>query len=310
MSEGVLVPFEPPPSRLRPVTAGELLRMKLPPRENMLAPWLPTKGLAMVYAPRGVGKTHLSLGVAYAVASSGALLKWRAPRPRRVLFVDGEMPAQVLQERLARIAAKADAEPPAEDFIRFIASDLHREGIPDLSSAEGQAELRSHVGDAELVIFDNVSTLFRAGRENEADSWAPAQELALSLRREDRSVLFIHHAGKSGAQRGTSRREDVLDTVINLKRPDDYSAAQGARFVVSFEKARGFTGTDANPFEAALDPVTGAWSVREIEDLRADRIIELTRDGLKGAEIAREIGVNRSTVSRQVKRLEAEGRLP
>jgi len=237
-------------------------------------------------------------------------LKWRAPRPRKVLFVDGEMPANVLQERLARIAAKAEAEPPEEDFIRFIASDLHREGIPDFSSAEGQAELRPHLGDAELVIFDNVSTLFRAGRENEADSWAPAQELALSLRREDRSVLFIHHAGKSGAQRGTSRREDVLDSVINLRRPDDYSATQGARFVVSYEKARGFTGADANSFEAALDPTTGIWSVREIEDVRSDRIVELTRDGLSGADIAREIGVNKSTVSRQLKRLQAEGRLP
>lgn len=54
--------------------------------------------------------------------------------------------------------------------------------------------------------------------------------------------MFIHHAGKSGAQRGTSKREDVLDTVVALKRPGDYVTSQGARFEVHFEKARGIFG--------------------------------------------------------------------
>ena len=64
----------------------------------------------------------------------------------------------------------------------------------------------------------------RTGRENEAEGWLPVQDWALGHRRAGRSVLFIHHAGKGGLQRGTSRREDVLDTVIGLRRPTDYSA--------------------------------------------------------------------------------------
>jgi hypothetical protein len=51
-------------------------------------------------------------------------------------------------------------------------------------------------------------------------------------------VLLIHHAGTNGRQRGTSRREDALDTLIALKRPEDYSPEQGARFEVHFEKLR------------------------------------------------------------------------
>ena len=308
MTDQVIVPFNPP-SRLHPFTAGDLLRMELPPRENILAPWLQTKGLAMIFAPRGVGKTQLAMGVAYAVASGGTFLKWRAPRPRRVLFIDGEMPASVLKERLARIADKCEGEPPSEDFIRFIAADLENEGIPDLATAEGQEALEPFIGDAELIILDNLSTLCRSGKENEGDSWSAVQEWALRLRREGRSVLFVHHAGKSGAQRGTSRREDVLDTVINLTRPDDYSNAEGARFVVNFEKARGFTGPEAEAFEAALDIVSGLWSTREIEDVWAARIIALTEDGMKPADIARELNVNRSTVSRQMKRLREAGKL-
>ena len=32
-----------------------------------------------------------------------------------------------------------------------------------------------------------------------------------------RSILLVHHAGKSGDQRGASRREDMLDTEIKLE---------------------------------------------------------------------------------------------
>ena len=39
----------------------DFVKMTLPPRENILSPWLPVQGLAMIYAPRGVGKTHVAL---------------------------------------------------------------------------------------------------------------------------------------------------------------------------------------------------------------------------------------------------------
>jgi hypothetical protein len=58
--------------------------------------------------------------------------------------------------------------------------------------------------------------------ENEGESWVPMATWALARRREGRSVVFVHHAGKSGQQRGSSRREDLLDTVICLKHPSDY----------------------------------------------------------------------------------------
>ena len=52
------------------------------------------------------------------------------------------------------------------------------------------------VGDAELVILDNLSCLFPSVKENEADGWAPIQTWLLSLRRESVSVLFVHHSGR------------------------------------------------------------------------------------------------------------------
>ena len=40
------------------------------PKDYILEPLLPEKGIAMAYSPTGVGKTWFSIGVANAVATS------------------------------------------------------------------------------------------------------------------------------------------------------------------------------------------------------------------------------------------------
>jgi putative DNA primase/helicase len=113
-------------------------------------------------------------------------------------------------------------------------------------------------------------------------------------------VLLIHHAGKGGGQRGTSRKEDVLDSVIALKRPIDYDASQGARFEVHFTKARGFWGEEAEPFEARL--VDGKWAMSEIvSDDSVETIRALKGGGATIREIAERVGMSKSAVERRLK---------
>jgi putative DNA primase/helicase len=76
--------------------------MDIKPREMMMDPILPVQGLAMIHAKRGVGKTHIALGIGVAVASGKDFLRWKAPKPRKVLFVDGELPASVLKSEIVR----------------------------------------------------------------------------------------------------------------------------------------------------------------------------------------------------------------
>ncbi len=294
---------------LRAVTAHELLRTDFPPREMALAPWLPTKGLAMIYGPRGIGKTHLTLGCAYAIASGGTFLRWHADRPRRVVIIDGEMPAVTLRDRLAAIAAAAEREPPGEDYLRLIANDMQQDRSLDLSSPEQQADLEPHLVSADVILCDNISTLCQGGRENEAESWLPVQQWALMQRRAGRSVVFAHHAGKGGGQRGTSRREDVLDSVLSLRRPDDFDPAEGARFELHYEKSRGFHGDDAKPFEAQLAPE--GWRCRDLEDADMARVVALTGEGLSTREMVAELGAgwSKSRVNRMQQKARALGLL-
>lgn len=296
-----------PACKLVTVNVRDLLALDLPERGYVLHPVIPEQGLAMLYAPRGLGKTWAGLSIAYAVASGQkAFCRWEAPRPRRVLYLDGEMPAAAMRDRIASIVAGYDGEPPDPDYLRLLTPDLQPDYMPNLSNPEGQEAVAPLLEGVELVVVDNLATLGRHGRENEAESWTPLQTWILALRRQGKSVLLIHHAGKGGNQRGTSAREDVLDTVIALRRPEDYQAEEGARFEVHLEKARGVCGPEARPFEAVLrlEGSAAQWLTNDLADVELERVRQLKADGMSIRDVAEETGISRSRVGRMFKKLD------
>jgi len=298
--------------KLHIVGLQDFIEMELPTRDKILAPWLMTQSLNMIHGWRGVGKTHVSLGVSYAVACGSDFLHWKADKPRRVLLVDGEMPAPALQERLAAIVVSSGVK-QEPGFLSIITPDLQTGAMPDLATYDGQEVISEAVerAKAELIIVDNLSCLVRGeGRENDAESWVKVQEWALLQRQAGRSVLFIHHSGKNGKQRGTSKREDLLDVVILLRRPPDYDPATGACFEVHYEKARHLSGSDVDPVEAQLTVDSDGqctWALRSVSDTTFDRVISLANEGLSQSEIANELELSRSTVSRAWRKAEAQG---
>jgi hypothetical protein len=291
---------------LRAISITELLRLDVKAREMVMHPFLPTQGLAMLYSQRGVGKTFIALGISVAVASGTTFLKWSAPIARRVLYVDGEMPCATLKERISNIIAGTDIAHPL-DNLRVITSDLQNHALPDLSTVAGQDLIEAHLDGVELLVLDNLSSLVRAVKENEGEGWLPVQDWTLDLRRRGISVLFVHHAGKAGAQRGTSRREDLLDSVVTLKHPTDYVPSEGLRCDVHYEKSRGFYGDDARPFNVMLTAGRSGealWTVADPETSLGDRVREMHAQGMSLREIAEEVGASKSKVHRLIKGLE------
>ncbi len=292
----------PPGLKIVSHSAREFMQMDLPERKELLHPWLPEQGLAMIHAPRGVGKTFFALSCAFAIGTGGEFLKFKAPEPKPVLYIDGEMPGPTLQERMLQLMLTSGPDA----LMEVITPDLQPkdQGSINISDEVYQRALEPYVEEASLIIVDNISTLARGGKENEAESWLPVQEWALKLRSSGRSVIFIHHSGKDGRQRGTSRREDVLDTVIALKQSGTYDPEQGAVFEVHFEKARGFVGDDAKPFEAKLETDEHGgliWTYRSIEDSTYEKCCKLSNEGLTPTEISTELEIHKSTVSRHLK---------
>jgi putative DNA primase/helicase len=195
-----------------------------------------------------------------------------------------------------------DREIPNDGF-RILAADSVDGGIN--LGTEGQRSLDPLLHDVDLLILDNLSTLCSIGSESASDAWVPMQNWLLSLRRQGISVVLIHHAGVNGRQRGTSRREDALDTVIALRRPEDYSPEQGARFEIHFEKLRNrVDGEGAVPFEASLESfaVEGQdairWSSRNLIEPILKRAAQLFAEGHTVREVAATLRVSKSEAGR------------
>lgn len=294
---------------LKAISMEEFLSSTLPERDYLLHPVIPEQGIVMLVAKRGIGKTFTALHISLSVAGGLSLFNWHAPKARRVLYVDGEMPAISMQERLAALATGMAAPPHAMQNFSIITPDMQSRPMPDLATTYGQQALEPFLAGVDLLVLDNLATLCRTGKENESQSWTPMQTWLLDLRRRGMAVLLVHHAGKSGDQRGTSAREDIMDTVISLRRPTTYSVAEGARFEVHLTKARGIVGEDAMPFEVHLRSEGNQliWDVNELVNVQAEQLKQLLAEGFSIRDCADEMGVSKSVVHRLKKKLEEGG---
>jgi hypothetical protein len=88
-----------------------------------------------------------------------------------------------------------------------------------------------------VIFFDNLSCL--APTEENSNTEQEAYLIFFrKLRHSGYTVVFFHHAGKDGKQRGASRREDFCDLCIELA--DHSEPEEGkCKFLMRFTKTRG-----------------------------------------------------------------------
>lgn len=156
--------------------------------------------------------------------------------------------------------------------------------------------IEDHLAGDELLVLDNLSCL-TGGKENEGEDWMPVAEWALRLRRRGISVLFIHHAGKGGDQRGTSRREDLLDCVIAMRSPSETTAADGLLCEVHLEKLRNEGSVEsAFPFELKMERDGDAgvyFTHRPLANVIEQKAIAMFRDGMSIRDVAEDLHITK-----------------
>ena len=150
---------------LKAISMEDFLLSTLPERDYLLHPVIPEQGIVMLVAKRGIGKTFTALHMSLSVAGGLSLFNWHAPKARRVLYVDGEMPAISMQERLAALATGMAAPPHAMQNFCIITPDIQSRPMPDLATTYGQQALEPFLAGVDLLVLDNLATLCRTGKK-------------------------------------------------------------------------------------------------------------------------------------------------
>jgi KaiC/GvpD/RAD55 family RecA-like ATPase len=277
------------------VPLEDLITMKLPERPRLLGPWFTKSSLVMVHARTGVGKTWFSLSAFQALAMGSTFLKWTTDQPRKVLYLDGEMPGVMVQDR-GRILLNGRS---TSGNLIVVTPDLQADPMPNLATEEGRARLEPLLSNVDALAIDHITALIRPqGDGGEGDKWVQqVQPWLLEKRRAGLAILLDHHSGKGGTQRGTSVREDILDVIIKLEQVGEEN--DGARFKVVFEKTRGFYGKEAETFEARLQTDhqgKSTWTISdatEPEEFMA--FVEMLRDKIPVERAAKDLKINRAT---------------
>jgi hypothetical protein len=219
----------------RSFTLAEWLERDMQPPDFLLGNLLSTSSRILLYADTGVGKTMLALAVAMASAHSSGFLHWPGVRPARVLYVDAEMSADLMKERLQDECRRLGAAP--ENLHILSREDCL--AMQPLNTLKGQLFIEKEImrlGGIDFIIFDNVMTLI-TGDQKEEEGWRETLPWVLSLSRWKIGQMWVHHTGHDASRAyGTKTREWQMTLVMRLEkkeRPDT-----DVSFLLVFQKAR------------------------------------------------------------------------
>jgi AAA domain len=123
---------------------AEWLKRELDAPVLVLGEWLSTTSRVMLYAPTGIGKSMIGIAIGMRVAAGDRFLHWKAHKPKRVLYIDGEMSRILLKERIAGEAERLGGMP--ETFFALFFTTGHRGG-PENDRRHHRTGRRDRPGD-------------------------------------------------------------------------------------------------------------------------------------------------------------------
>lgn len=224
----------------------------------LMRPLIRRASITMIYSEPNVGKTFLAQSMAIAMLTGSPLFhfkssSWEAERPLRVLYIDSEMSKAGFDKRLHMLARfyTGKSKDKIELKRKLVANSnwnlagensLHRDMVSRMLSLGTKEQI-------DIVFFDNLSTL-TFGNDSQK-SWMTFFSWLRELADNGVASCCLHHAAKSGEQRGTSLRSATVDNIIRLRK-----ALPGQRrnlaLTLTVEKARDVGGEELTPLQIEL----------------------------------------------------------
>lgn len=284
--------------------ADDFIKEKLPPRrvlvsDNNRSAVFYEKSLNQVFAYRGQGKTMFTHGLVNILIHGGEFLRYKSTGGFKVLIADGELPDIQLQERVIKLIGNSGG------LLKLMSPDrMPKHIFPSLSDPGWQAEFlkRAEELKPDVIVFDTLTACFRFDT-NDADVWLLVNQFFIALRIKGYCVIVVHHAGKSGSQRGRTDGDDNLDLSIKLDAPKGWAPGDGLEIIVSYEKVR--AGGDLPGFQAKYDNDSGKWNTEVDEE--GNEVVRMLLQGDSVRSVASALDIPKTKIWRLKKQSEKAG---
>jgi putative DNA primase/helicase len=263
------------------LSAREFVSREYPPADYLVYPLVAKETITQIWASPGIGKTLFSMELACALANGQDFLKykwWNNSKSIPVLYVEGEMSARQLQERLTLITQRYQDEGKEFNFDMFKIAPLKEQlnhSFDPLNTELGRKRLELQLeqitqqfNQKPIVFLDNVSCLTNF-QEKDGEAWISFMNFLIQLRSKGYTVVFLHHATKEGStSSGSNMKERPVDLEIKLSEPDKderLDLNNQTQFKVEFKKWREFNYTEhSEPFLVSVARDSFKWSWHDV----------------------------------------------
>ncbi|WP_159441315.1 AAA family ATPase [Desulfopila aestuarii] len=242
------------------VTSSELAGMEFVTSKYFVPPFLYAQSISMIYSPPGVGKSMVVHGFCSALTREKpeglTIGPWEIINGCGVLLVDGELPMSDLKKRLSMISKGLGGEHCQNRLLILSSVEVQEKtGEPiNLTKVRYREEITNHFlrhPEYRVLVLDNLTSLTDGMNENTKTAWAPINRWLLQLRNIGVAIILVHHANKSGTDRGHSSIRDNVNNIISLKRVKG-AAVDDVHLKAVFEKGRDLEPGEGNDVKLKL----------------------------------------------------------
>jgi len=188
----------------------------------LLAPLISEGDTTLLYSGKGLGKTVIAMGIAYAVALGRSLFDlWKSNNPQKVLYVETEIGVRGFAGRIRSTRRVFKLTQDADVPIWFLLERLNlytEEGRKLVENEIAKINAAAPVEETlKFIVIDNLTSAI--GSNDTPAAWDVFYTWVMGLKEQGISVLILFHANDDDSLRGSKMKLINIDNVIFLGRP-------------------------------------------------------------------------------------------
>lgn len=189
---------------------NRILETKFPPVEKVCGP-LNTGMVGIIAGEAGVGKSFWTLDLCAHIAAGQNFENWAVPKARSVLYIDGEMPGFMIQDRLKMMPASDSLWMVYEDWLS-----AHGEPQIDIALLSEQERFLSPLYQTtfDVFVFDTLSSCMSPPPGMDVwrpEYWMQVHAFNRKMRAAGKVVIYVDHTNRQGKTAGTSAKKQGIE---------------------------------------------------------------------------------------------------